>query len=74
MTNLIKNDHLNAKFLRLTDLVVDLIELGKSKEEITEFLREKMIENVDIRLAYQSAKTLIGLREMPMPPSHEERR
>ena len=73
MTNLIKNDHLNAKFLRLTDLVVDLIELGKSKEEITEFLRERMIENMDIRLAYQSAKTLIELREMPMPPSHEER-
>ena len=73
MTNLIKNDHLNAKFLRLTDLAVDLIELGKSKEEIIEFLQEKMVENMDIRLAYQSAKTLIGLRDMPMPPSHEEK-
>jgi tRNA splicing ligase len=53
-------------------LVVDLINLGKERDEIIDFLKKKMVENTDIYFAYMSAKTLIKLREMPLPPSHED--
>ena len=70
MSNLIKNDHHTGKFYQLTDLVVDLINLGKTREDISGFLKERMIEDSDIRIAYQTAKTLIKIRKMPLPPAH----
>ena len=72
MSNLIERDHNTGSFLRLTDLVVDLMNLGKERDEIIDFLKKKMVENTDIYFAYMSAKTLIKLREMPLPPSHED--
>ena len=72
MSDLIKHDHSTGSFLRLTDLVVDLMNLGKERDEIIDFLKKKMVENTDIYFAYMSAKTLIKLREMPLPPSHED--
>jgi hypothetical protein len=72
MPSLIEHDHRTGDFLRLTDLVVDLINLGKERDEIIDFLKKKMVENTDIYFAYMSAKTLIKLREMPLPPSHED--
>jgi hypothetical protein len=72
MSNLIKHDHHTGDFLRLTDLIVDLMNLGKERDEIIDFLKKKMVDNTDIYFAYMSAKTLIKLREMPLPPSHED--
>ena len=71
MSDLIKNDHYTGKFHQLTDLVVDLINLGKTRDEITGFLKKRMIEDTDIRIVYQSAKTLIKVRKMPLPPSND---
>ena len=71
MSDLIKNDYHTGKFHQLTDLVVDLINLGKTRDEITGFLKKRMIEDTDIRITYQAAKTLIKLRKMPLPPSND---
>ena len=71
MSDLIKNDYHTGKFHQLTDLVVDLINLGKTRDEITGFLKKRMIEDTDIRIAYQTAKTLIKVRKMPLPPSND---
>tara|TARA_R110001583_G_scaffold34549_3_gene115842 strand:+ start:136 stop:420 length:285 start_codon:yes stop_codon:yes gene_type:complete len=71
MSDLIKNDYHTGKFHQLTDLVVDLINLGKTRDEITGFLKKRMIEDTDIRIVYQSAKTLIKVRKMPLPPSND---
>ena len=71
MSDLIKNDYHTGKFHQLTDLVVDLINLGKTRDEITGFLKERMIEDTDIRITYQAAKTLIKVRKMPLPPSND---
>ena len=71
MSDLIKNDYHTGKFHQLTDLIVDLINLGKTREEISGFLKKRMIEDTDIRIAYQTAKTLIKVRKMPLPPSND---
>tara|TARA_R110000824_G_scaffold163395_2_gene339145 strand:- start:799 stop:1083 length:285 start_codon:yes stop_codon:yes gene_type:complete len=71
MSDLIKNDYHTGKFHQLTDLVVDLINLGKTRKEISEFLHERRIEDTDILIAYQAAKTLIKVRKMPLPPSND---
>ena len=70
MSDLIKNDYYTGKFHHLTDLVVDLVNLGKTRDEISGFLKKRMIEDADIQIAYQSAKTLIKVRNMPLPPSN----
>ena len=71
MSDLIKNDYYTGKFHQLTDLVVDLINLGKTRKEISGFLKKRMIEDTDIRIVYQSAKTLIKVRKMSLPPSND---
>jgi len=71
MSDLIKNDYYTGKFHQLTDLVVDLINLGKTRKEINEFLHKRMIEDTDILIAYQTAKTLIKVRKMSLPPSND---
>ncbi len=71
MSDLIKNDYYTGKFNQLTDLIIDLINLGKTRDEITGFLKERMIEDTDILITYQAAKTLIKVRKMPLPASND---
>jgi hypothetical protein len=71
MSDLIKNDYYTGKFNQLTDLIIDLINLGKTRNEITGFLKERMIEDTDILITYQAAKTLIKLRKMSLPASND---